>query len=246
MDAIAKKRWSAALEAILAATDMEPENPRNLVLRSLVLSRCSKKAKGNPLEVALADAKRALRLDHGYAEAWAALGIAYARLGHSDWAVEALEECKRHDEAVFERYGKEIGKIKKKLPSQRRPEPWVFSEERPKSAGDQRNEPVMEMDSLGNMTIRSQMKRVMMGHRVVNPNVADMAGERAPVHVARADLRDNLVVPRAPVARGEGVVSPRHNLRPTAKSPAPLSSSTSKMPQYDATLRSEVGEEAKK
>ena len=239
-----KKKWPDAFRALNECVQREPQNPRNLVLRSLVLSKC--KARGNPAEVALRDAKMALRLHHGLADAWLALAVAYARLGDVDWALEAVEEGERQDPRATERYADEVGKIRatalKRKAAARRPEPWQYSEsEAVAMAGTARCEPVLEMDSLGEMTIRSQFKRVMMGHQVRAADVALMAGEQRPVHVAQSDIRDGaLARPKSP--RSEAVVSPRHALRPTAKQAAKGAAPPKK--DYDETLRGEVGEDA--
>ncbi len=124
-------------------------------------------AKGNPAEVAVRDAKHALRLHHGLADAWLALGVAYAKLGHVDWALEAVEEGERQDPRAMEQYAEEVRKIRKtalkRKAAARRPEPWQYAEsEAVAMAGTPRSEPVLEMDSLGEMTIRSQFKRVLM------------------------------------------------------------------------------------
>ncbi len=252
---IGKKKWPDAFRAANECCEREPENPRNLVLRSLVLSKC--KAKGNPAEAALRDAKNAIRLHHGNAEAWLALAVAYAKLGQLDWAQEALEEGNRQDAKTMELYGEEAEKIRKAIAKHKmvakRPEPWLYFEnESVNMAGTARSEPVLEMDSLGEMTIRSQFKRVLMGHAVRNADVALMAGEQKPVHVAQSDLRDpnaaNNSRPKSP--RNEAVVSPRHALRPTGKqTTSPKKSAGSEIPgapavrNYDETLRGEIGDE---
>jgi hypothetical protein len=213
-------------------------------------------AKGNPAEVAARDARHALRLHHGLAEAWLALGVAYAKLGHVDWALEAVEEGERQDPRAMEACAEEVGKIRKtalkRKAAARRPEPWQYAEsEAVAMAGTPRSEPVLEMDSLGEMTIRSQFKRVLMGHAVRNAEVSLMAGEQKPVHVAASDLREGAIArPKSP--RNEAVVSPRHALRPTAKQASPKQAAAAgptlqvpgkKHPQYDETLRGEVGED---
>lgn len=101
-----------------------------------------------------------------------------------------------------------------------------------------------------------------MGHQVKHANISDMAQERAPVHVAKSDLRDNSIAARPSSPRSEAVVSPRHALRPTTKPLSPRSASppvTSPthlsvpsagsppslppMPAYNETLRGDIGEE---
>ncbi len=80
-----------------------------------------------------------------------------------------------------------------------------------------------------------------------------MAGEQKPVHVAQSDLREGAAArPKSP--RNEAVVSPRHALRPTAKQCSPKQAAAAagptlqvpgkKQPQYDETLRGEIGEDA--
>jgi hypothetical protein len=101
---------------------------------------------------------------------------------------------------------------------------------------------------MGEMTIRSQFKRVLMAHQNKNAEVRLMAGEQKPVHVAMSDLRDPSVVgsrPKSP--RSEQVVSPRHALRPTAASPSKVSSSAAapEMRKREVTeATGELGEEA--
>lgn len=42
---------------------------------------------------------------------------------------------------------------------------------------------------MGEMTIRSQFKRVLMAHQTKNPEIKLMAHEQKPVHVAMSDLK---------------------------------------------------------
>ena len=121
-------------------------------------------------------AKHALSLHPGFAEAWCALGVAYAKCGQFDWALEALDEAARQSEHVASQFENERVKIKKlaekksKTPRGPRPgDPWVYSEgntELRKPGDVARAVPVLEMDSLGQMTIRSQFKRILVGHQV--------------------------------------------------------------------------------
>ncbi len=102
---------------------------------------------------------------------------------------------------------------------------------------------------MGEMTIRSQFKRVLMAHQTRNPEIKLMSNEQKPVHVAMSDLKDPSVIgsrPKSP--RNEQVVSPRHALRPTAVSAKKSSSPQTIVPEMKkrevADTSGEIGEEA--
>lgn len=114
------------------------------------------------------DAKTALSMHMGLPDAWVALAMSYAKCGHFDWAMEALDEAARQDEPTAAMFDKERIKIKKLAEKQKAKtprggksaEPWLYSEAAvaPKPGDRARAVPVLEMDSLGGMTIRSQVK----------------------------------------------------------------------------------------
>lgn len=177
--AVAKKKFPEAFNLLRQAIEAEPDNSQNYALRARVL--CKLKAKGNPAEAALQDARQAVRLAHGNPDAWAAMAMAYHKLGKMDWALDAWDECDRHDIklVVLRATEKERDKLKKdsaktKGFARHGTPPWTFSEKAVVAlAGtdEARAEHTLEMDSMGAMTIRSQLKRVMMSGKPALVNV---------------------------------------------------------------------------
>ena len=178
MIALQKKKLAEAFNSTTGCVDGEPDNPMNHTLRSLVLSKIKKKAKGDPASMAILDAKHALRLHHGDGESWAALALAYQAKGELDWALEAWMECERHAAPLLEVYAKERQKLQKEIHKkgkhfERRDIPWKFDESAAPLAGSEqsRSQPMLEVDSMGGMTVRSQLKRVMLSNKNAAPRL---------------------------------------------------------------------------
>ena len=187
--ALTKKKYAEAFKRIDLCLSLEPGNPQNHTLRAKALCKL-KRAKGETFQFAIRDAIYAIKAVHGAdGDAWGALALAYTRTGDLDWAQEAWEICAQQAPQLFhETYEKDAEKLTKAIHKKgkhfvHRAVPWRFDETvvAPVAGSDEsRAEPMLEVDSLGKMTVRSQMKRVLQsGHQRPHLDLSPRAGTGA-------------------------------------------------------------------